>query len=397
MSKIKGLFFSEWQSIFKNPSMISVLLVVPILYFTLFGNLYSEKKVMEIPVVVVDSDHSEISRELIRAFDVDATFAISAIVPSEDEAMKVIDKGSAYVGLIIPAGLAEKAKSGKEAEVLTIIDGSNMMISNTAVRAANTLIKSISAGVTLKKLEAKGEWGEDGKNFFTGIDYRYRVLYNPTFSYLSFMVFGLGGTVLQQVLFLGVALAVAREKDLGTWHKTVRSYSFFQLVLGKLTPYFILSTFNLIVTFTMVLKWFQVPYYGNPAYLILAGTLFNIAVLSIGFAISYVTKDQLQATQLAMLIAVPSFMLSGFTWPLMSMPAVIAGIGKSLPLTYFLHAVREVLTKGHGLEAIRTDLAVLMLMAVIGLFLAYLAYLLQSRKFATKADAEETGVVVTQA
>lgn len=393
MNKIRQLFLSEWQAIFTNRSILSVILVMPILYFTLFGNLYSEKKVTEIPVVVVDSDHSEISRELIRAFDVDVTFAVSAIVPSEDEAMNIIDKGAANVALIIPTGLSEQAKSGKEAEVLTIIDGSNMMISNTAVRAANTLIKSVSAGVTLKKLEAKGEWGEDGKNFFTGIDYRYRVLYNPTFSYLSFMVFGLGGTVLQQVLFLGVSLSVAREKDAGTWLATVKEYSFFQLVLGKLTPYFILSTFNLVATFTLLLKWFDVPYYGNPAYLLIAGILFNIAVLSIGFAISYLTKDQLQATQLAMLIAVPSFMLSGFTWPLMSMPTVIAGIGKSLPLTYFLHAVREVLTKGHGIDAIRSDLAMLMLLSVIGLFLAYLAYLGQTRK-ASRVGVEETSVVV---
>jgi ABC-2 type transport system permease protein len=328
----------------------------------------------------VDSDQTELSRELIRAFDIDQSFAVSAIVGSETEATRLIDQGSALVGVIIPGGLEQRVKAGQDAEVLTIIDGSNMMISNTAVRAASTVVKSVSAGVTLKKLEAKGQWGEAGQNIFTGIDYRYRVLYNPTFSYLSFMIYGLGGTVLQQTLFLGVALAVAREKEEGSWQRTLATYSFGQLLVGKLGPYLLLSSFTLVATFAILLKGFEVPYYGDPLHLLWIGTMFNTAVLAIGFAISFFAKDQLQATQIAMLIAVPSFMLSGFTWPLASMPDGIAAIGKSLPLTYFLHAVREILTKGHDLSFVKVDFLVLLLMTLIGLFLAYLIYLRRTAK-----------------
>jgi ABC-2 type transport system permease protein len=380
VNNFSRLFWQEWRNIFTNKTIRSVLFFVPVLYFTLFGFLYSEKKVMEIPTVLVDADQTELSRELYRAFEVDQTFRVTAIVGSEAEAMRLIDEGKAQVGVFIPAHLEQDVKSGRDAEVLTVVDGSNMLISNTAVRAANTVIKSVSAGVTLKKLEARGDWGEEGKTLFTGIDYRYRVLYNPAFSYLSFMVFGLGGTVLQQVLFLGVALSVARQKEEGTWRETVSQHSFAVLAAGKLLPYLLVATFNLVLTFTLLLKGFAVPYYGNPVYLLLIGTLFNAAVLGIGFAISFFSKDQLQATQIAMLIAVPSFMLSGFTWPLMSMPAGVAAIGQSLPLTYFLHGVREIMTKGHGLSYVTQDMAVLALMGLLGLFAAYLVYLFQTRK-----------------
>ncbi len=391
MSNFSRLFWQEWRTIFTNKTIRLVLFVVPVLYFTLFGFLYSEKKVMDIPTVLVDADQTELSRELYRAFEVDQTFRITAVVGTEAEAMRLIDEGTAYVGVIIPAELETNVKAGRNAEVLTIVDGSNMMISNTAVRAANTVIKSVSAGVTLKKLEARGDWGEEGKSLFTGIDYRYRVLYNPAFSYLSFMVFGLGGTVLQQVLFLGVALSVARQKEEGTWGETMSHNSFAALAAGKLLPYLLVATFNLLLTFTLLLKVFGVPYYGNPVHLVLIGTAFNAAVLAIGFAISFFSRDQLQATQIAMLIAVPSFMLSGFTWPLMSMPAGIAAIGQSLPLTYFLHAVREILTKGHGLSYITHDFAVLGLMTLLGLFAAYIAYLFQQRKADTSVH-ESTAV-----
>lgn len=392
MNKTAQLFWQEWRSIFDNRTMISIMLLVPFLYFTLFGFLYVEKKITDVPTVAVDSDQTEISRELIRAFDIDQAFAVTKIVGSETEAMKLVDQGQAQVALLVPDGLTEKLKAGQQSEVLTVIDGSNMMISNTVVRAAGTIVKSVSAGVTLKKLEAKGAWGKAGESMFTGIDYRYRVLYNPTFSYLSFMVYGLGGTVLQQTLFLGVALAVTREKEQGTWNDTFTRFSFWQLLTGKIAPYLILSTFTLVLAYTLLLKGFQVPYYGNLLYFLLLGTAFHIAVIAIGFAISCYAKDQLQATQAAMMIAVPSFMLSGFTWPLSAMPAAVAAIGKSLPLTYFLHGTREVLTKGHGLSYLQHDFAVLLFMTLLGLFAAYLTYLRANGKNRVN-NAEQTGIV----
>ncbi|RNB58372.1 ABC transporter permease [Brevibacillus gelatini] len=380
MSNFSRLFFREWKNLFANKTIRNVLFIVPIIYLTLFGFLYSEKKVMNIPTVMVDADQTELSRELYRAFEADKTFKITSIVGTEDEAMRLVDKGEANIALLIPADLEKNVKSGRPAEVLTVIDGSNMMISNTAVRAASTVVKSVAAGATLKKMEAMGSWGEEGKNLFTGIDFRYRVLYNPTFSYMSFMVFGLTGTVLQQVLFLGIALSVAQQKEEGTWKETLASHSFFAITASKLLPYLLVGTFNVFLGFTLLLKGFEIPYYGSTLDLMLVATAFNLAVLAIGYAISFFSKDQLQATQIAMMIAVPSFMLSGFTWPLASMPTAVAAIGKSLPLTYFLDGVREILSKGHGLSYVAYDVGVLGFMTLLGLFLAYVTYLLQTRK-----------------
>jgi ABC-2 type transport system permease protein len=122
--------------------------------------------VTEMPTVIVDADQTELSRELIRAFDIEQTFAVTAIVGTEQEAVRMIEQEKAYIAVIIPPHLSEDVKAGRETEVLTIIDGSNMMISNSAVRAASTVVKSVSAGVTLKKLEAKGDWGEAGKSLY---------------------------------------------------------------------------------------------------------------------------------------------------------------------------------------------------------------------------------------
>lgn len=384
---VTQLFLREWKTIFQNKTIKLILFAVPIIYFVLFGFLYSEKKVQELPTVLVNADQSELSQELLRAFDQDQSFSVTSVVGSEAEAMDLIEHEEAVAAVIIPSDLAANLKKGSEAEVMVVIDGSNMMISNTVVRAANTVVKSVSAGVTLKKLEAKGQWGEEGEELFTGIDYRYRVLYNPTFSYMSFMVFGLGGTVLQQMLFLAIAISVAVEKEAGTWGETMRRYSFGKLLIGKMTPYLILAMFNLVLTFAILLKGFGIPYYGNPGLLILLGFVFNVVILLVGFAISFFATDQLQATQIAMLIALPSFMLSGYTWPLYSMPPLIRMIGEALPLTYLLHGVREILSKGHGLEFILRDITVLGFMGMVSLTASYVLYVVyRSRNRAESAS-----------
>lgn len=379
------LLLAEWCKICSNKTIRVIVLGIPLLYTILFGFLYSQKKVTEIPTAVVDADQTELSRELYRAFDASQTFRITHVVATEAEAMNLIDRGEVHMAVIVPAHLEQDVKAGREVEVLAVIDGSNIMISNTAVREAGTVVKAVSAGVTLKKLEGQGSWGEEGINLFTGIDYRYRVLYNPTFSYLTFMGFGLAGAVLQQVLFLGVALSVTQQKEAGTWADTLREHGFWTIALSKLLPYLLVATFNLILTFVLLLKGFAIPYYGSTAHLLIVGTAFHLAVLAIGFAISFCFKDQLQATQICMLIAMPSFMLSGYTWPLLSMPAAVAAIGKSLPLTYFLNGVREILNKGHDLSYLTRDLAVLAFMTIVGLFAAYVLYLFQLRK-ATRAE-----------
>ncbi|OAJ73413.1 multidrug ABC transporter permease [Brevibacillus sp. SKDU10] len=379
MNSFLQLIADEWRSIYTNKTIRNIVFLVPCVYMLMFGYLYQEKRVMEIPTVVADLDQTELTRELIRAIDNDQTFSVTNVVTTEEELQHLMTYEEAQVGFIIPKGLTVNAKLGKPTEILNLIDGSNMMISNTSVRAASSLVKTISGGVTLKKLEAKGEWGSAATNFATGIDYRYRILHNPAFNYLAFMIFGLAGTVLQQVAFLSVSLSVTRQKEEGTWMDTLNGNGFVKIALSKITTHMILAMFNFLLTYVLIFKFFAVTYYGSLSLLFLSGFIFNLAVVSIGFAISFFSSNMLQATQTAMLIAVPSFMLSGWTWPITSMPTAIAIIAKSLPLTYFLHSVREIISKGHGWEFVSTDNLILLFMIVVALFVAFVTYMYQKK------------------
>ncbi|MBO9540484.1 ABC transporter permease [bacterium] len=361
------VFGREWRTIFKDKTIRNVMLIVPVLYCAMFGWLYSAQRVTDLPLVVVDQDRSALSRELVRALDQDQTFRVTAHLRSEAEALAEIDAARAAVAVVIPPSLEQDVKRGREAAVLTLVDGANMMVSNTAVRAANTDIKTISAGITLKKLAARGQWGSVGERTFTGIDYRYRVLFNPTFSYADFMVLGLVGAALQQVLLLGVALGATREKEAGTWHQTLETTPFWALWLGKTLPYWLVTMTMTVLCLSVAVFGFGLPVHGPLWPVLLVSGVFCLAVAALGLLISFAFSTQLMATQVAMLIAVPSFMLSGFTWPQMAMPQPLAVVSQLLPLTYYLHAIREVVSKGHGLESLATDFVALLAMTLVSL------------------------------
>ncbi|WP_232699239.1 ABC transporter permease [Brevibacillus daliensis] len=387
MNNVWQLMIEEWRSVWTNKTIRRIVFLVPVVYMTLFGFLYSESRVMEIPTVIADLDQTELSREMIRSIDHDQTFAVTKVVQTEEEAQLLLDQGEVLTSFIIPQGLTVNAKAGKPTEVLNIIDGSNLLISNTSVRAASSLVKTISGGVTIKKLEAKGEWGDAGQNFATGIDYRYRILHNPTFNYLSFMLLGLAGTVMQQVAFLSVSLSVTRQKETGSWNTSLTANRFFALAISKISIHMLLAMFNFAICFVMMLKVFDIPYYGNLGLFVLVGIVFHLAVISIGFAMSILAGSMLQATQWAMIVAVPSFMLSGWTWPIISMPDWVAALANCLPLTYFLHATREILSKGHGWEYVTHDVKIMLLMTLISLFAGYVAYFWQKNRAVVKKSS----------
>ncbi|KIL40974.1 multidrug ABC transporter permease [Gordoniibacillus kamchatkensis] len=367
----------EWLHIVKDKRLFMILFAVPLLYTALFGSIYVHHKVTELATVVVDEDRSPLSRQIVQAFDEHESFRIVREAYSEDEAQAAIANGSAKVALIVPAHFEARVKAGQTLPLVTLIDGSNMMISNTATKAAGEVITTFSMGLSGTRLKLQqGLQDAQVMNTLAPIPYRYRILYNPAFNYSEFMMFGLTGAVFQQVLFLGIALTISREKEAGTW----ASYAVWRrepwlLAYAKTVPYFLINLFNTIVSYVLCAYVFHIPLNGPLWAGIVLIAAFTFAVCGYGYLISMFSGNQLGATQTAMLIAVPSFLLSGYTWPMESMPAALRVLSHGLPLTYFLEGARAVFVKGNGLELIWRDCVALGLMGTA----AYLAALLLTR------------------
>lgn len=372
--QIGKLITEEWKHILKDRRLFLILFFVPILYTVLFGSIYLHHKVTEMATVVIDEDQSPLSRQIIQAFEQSETFQIKKEYHSEDDVKRALSSGEAKVGLVIPSNFEAKLKHGETLPLLTLIDGSNMMISNSATKGANEVITTFSMGYSQKKLQLKqGLQNEEVMNTLSPIPYRYRIMYNSAFNYSDFMLYGLVGAILQQVLFLGIALTITREKDAGTWQRfEAWRRNPWRIAYAKTAPYFLINFFNTSVTFVIALYAFGAPMSGSLLVGLAIVVSFTFAVSGIGYLISLFSSNQLGATQTAMLIAVPSFMLSGFTWPFEAMPKVLQVLGHMLPLTYFLDGVRNVFVKGNDFSVIWHDCVSLILTGALTYFIAML-------------------------
>ncbi|MGO4270141.1 ABC transporter permease [Paenibacillus sp. TAF58] len=372
--QIGKLITEEWKHILKDRRLFLILFFVPILYTVLFGSIYLHHKVTEMATVVIDEDQSPLSRQIIQAFEQSETFQIKKEYHSEEEVKRALSTGEAKVGLIIPSNFEAKLKHGETLPLLTLIDGSNMMISNSATKGANEVITTFSMGYSQKKLQLKqGLQNEEVMNTLSPIPFRYRIMYNSAFNYSDFMLYGLVGAILQQVLFLGIALTITREKDAGTWQRfEAWRRNPWRIAYAKTAPYFLINFFNTSVTFVIALYAFGAPMSGSLLVGLAVVVSFTFAVSGIGYLISLFSSNQLGATQTAMLIAVPSFMLSGFTWPFEAMPKVLQVVGHMLPLTYFLDGVRNVFVKGNDFSVIWHDCVSLILTGALTYFMAML-------------------------
>ncbi|MED0678688.1 ABC transporter permease [Aneurinibacillus thermoaerophilus] len=370
--KVGDIIREEWLNILRDRRLFAILFLVPLLYTALFGYLYSTQRLVDIPTVVFDGDNSQLSRQIVQAFEQTEAFHIIKHTLSENEVQQTIESGQARVGIIIPNDFSTRLKHGENVPVLTLVDGSNMLFSNSATRAANQVVTTFSYGVSSVKLKQQGLQDEQIAATFAQIPFRSRVLYNPLFNYNEFLVYGLIGAILQQVLLLGVALTVTRDKEKGIWNRfAVWRGLPWRIAYAKTAPYFLIGLVNNVSAFALALYVFHLPFRGLflPAFALAISFVF--ALLGIGYLASLFSGNQVGSTQITMLIAVPSFLLSGFTWPFEAMPHSLNVLGHLLPLTYFLDGVREIFIKGHGFEAIWRDCVTLGLMGAVTYFIAF--------------------------
>ncbi|MQL51543.1 ABC transporter permease subunit [Desulfofundulus thermobenzoicus] len=356
----------EWRYIFGNHRLLAILIGIPFLYLSLFGTLYSRHVVNHIPLGVLDLEDSALSRSVINAFSDSDRFDYVLSLDSQKAMEAAMERGQIMAAVVIPGDFSTKIKRGQSSEVMVVVNGSNMIISNAVTNAANEIIQTLTAGTIMRKLEGSGLPARAAIKFVQPISLRLRVWYNPTFNYTNFLLLGLIATISQQVALLYMAVAMAREKENGTLTELqVACNSALAVVAGKIAPYYVINFVTLNLMFLVAYWIFQIPFRGHYLYLLLLLAFFLACILSLGIFLSVICKSELEATQIAMLVAVPSFLFSGYTWPLSAMPPVALFIARLLPLTYFCDNVRKIFLMEVGFPVILPDLVVLAAIAAI--------------------------------
>lgn len=340
MQNFFSLLKREFQLFWKNKVLRILFIGAPILYGVLLGYVYGKGKVTDLPIIVVDQDRSELSSKAIQMFEDNEVLSIASILYDQNNLSKIAIQKEATCVVIIPKDFEKMTLTKKYPEITTIVNTSNVLTANYASTAIQICLGTLKAGVQIETLRKQGVPENLLTSQYEPFKTTFIKKYNRSTNYMYFLWPGVLATVLQQVLLLGLALSFASEFENGTFKDLVkRCPSIFKMLAVKIIPYLIMS-FGVWLIYWLFTLWFRLPFYENLLPLTFIAGIFVLSVSFIGILVSVVVPNQLKATEILMVIATPSFILSGFTWPLSQMPQAVQAIANVIPLTHFLKAFR---------------------------------------------------------
>ena len=372
MQRLRFLVWKEFLELHQNPRLFGLVIIAPIIQLTMLGYA-ATTDVRNVPVVVADGDRSAASRELVARFDGSPNFTVIDVVTTVSEIEPFLERGRASLALSIPAGYGEAIRSRRPVKVQVVADGTDSNSTTVALGYATSLIGGYAQELVESGLERTA-----GSRADPAIDARIRVWFNPQLESRHFMIPGVLALVLLVVTANLAAMAIVREKELGTLEQlNVTPIRRWELIVGKLLPYGLIALVDVLLVVAVAVLWFQVPLRGSFALLFAMSLVYVLCTLALGLFISTISETQQQAMMTStFFFLTPMIYLSCFIFPIENMPAVIQPFTYLIPLRYFLVIVRGIFLKGIGLELLWPQAAAMAAWGGIVLSLA----VLRSRK-----------------
>lgn len=358
LKKVASVAWKELLQSARDPLSLGMLLGVPCMMLLLYGYAVNFD-VRHVALAVQDNDKSAASRELIASFVNSTYFDLVADLPAGADLEGITERRQARAILVIPQGTGRDLAAGETVALQLILDGVDSNTATTVLGYASALVSAANAG---------------GQIQITPIDFEPRVWYNPELKSTRFLVPGLIGFILMLTAVLSTAISVVREKERGTMEQLrVTSLKPGELIVGKTLPYLGISLLATVLILAAARFLFGIAVAGPYLHLFAATLVYLIGALGLGLLVSSVADTQAVAFQAGALVSMlPALFLSGFIFPIRSMPEVLQILTYAVPARYFNVVLRGVILKGAGLESYPRDMAFLVVYAVAVLGLAYL-------------------------
>ncbi len=334
----------EFYQIRRDKRMMAVSIAAPVMQVLLLGYA-ATTDIKDTNLVVCDMDRTSESRELIQNFTNSHYFVQKYSVDVPNEVDEYIDHAKASVALVIPVGFGEKILGKKTAPLQMIFDGADANSANILLGYATQIVNSYSQSILINAASVL-QGARIGR-----ILPEPRVWFNPDLKSKNYMVPGVVALVLMIITMTLTSLGIVKEKEIGTLEQLlVTPIKPYQLIVGKLIPFVIIGVFDMLIVLAVARFWFEVPLLGSLPLLFALSGLFILTTLGLGLFISTIAKSQQQAMLIAQFFFFMPFMfLSGFSFPIENMPAMVQWLTYLIPLRYFLEIVRGVFLKGSSL------------------------------------------------
>lgn len=343
LRRIKLLIWKEFLQLRRDRLLLPLIFVGPILQLIMFGYVVGSD-VRNIQTAIVDQDHSATSRELESSLANTGYFSVIEHPADERDVRVLMDENRVQVAVLIPPGLEAGLARGEQVPLEIVVDG----VDSKTASVASGYAAQVIADFNRRRIEATGLVPDAA-----GIDARVRVLFNPTLRSVNAMIPGLVATILLLSMGALMSQAIVRERERGTLEQMfVTPITRGEYLLGKITPYVVLAMIQVSLVMVVGIFWFRVPFHGSLIVIGLGLLLFMFTVIGQSMFISMVSRTRQQAQQATMFILIPTMVLSGFIFPIESMPPEIVPVTYLIPLRYALVILRTNFMKGAGFTAL---------------------------------------------
>ena len=365
LTRVKALTRKEFIQVARDYRSLALAIAIPVLLLVLFGFALS-LDVDNVPLAVWDRDKTEISMDFVRKFQGSRYFRIIGYFDNYQQLEQMINRNRALMAMVIDTNFSELIQSSKPAAVQLLVDGSDSNTATIALGYASAVVSGYNANFVLQT------FSKSGMPEPAMMDVRPRVWFNQDLRSRNYIIPGLIAVIIMIIAALLTSLTVARERERGTMEQLISTpVKASEIILGKFIPYFIIGLIDQIIAVTMAEFVYHVPFRGNLALLFFCSSLFLTGALALGMLISITARNQLMASQLAMLVTfLPGFLLSGFAWAISNMPPAIQAITHAVPARYFITILRGIYLKGVGVKVLWPDIVLLVIFTIIMVALA---------------------------
>ncbi len=336
----------ETKQIIRDTRSVYLALGIPVMLMVLFGYALS-LDVDRIPTAVWDQDNSPESREILDRITSSGYFKVELRAERYDDIVEAIDKRTANLGLIIPLDFADDLYSDSGSKIQALFDGSDSTRSGIAMGYLRAIAAIYLSDLRLDELNRLAV-----TKVSLPLAPRTRLIYNPELESRINIIPGLIAIIMMVIAALLTSLTIVREWETGTMEQIISTpVSSRELVVGKLIPYFGLGFIDLLMSYFMARYLFDTPFRGSLVLMFISSSIFLVGALSMGILISAIAQSQVFATQFALLgTFLPSFIISGFVFPIENMPKIIQLSTYIVPARYYITILRGIFLKGVGLE-----------------------------------------------
>jgi ABC-2 type transport system permease protein len=371
------IILKEYRQAFREPRMRFMLFLPPIIQLLIFGFAVN-LDVNHSSIAWMDGDRSYHSRELLAAYQSSGRFEVVALPASDREAQALLDSNKVDLVIHILPGFERDIQRGRTAAVQILVNGSNSNIASIASGYASSIVGRFAAEVAREQARnrlAAGMAPAAVHMPVPQVKLEGRVWFNPELKSRNYFVPGIVVNILMQVTLMLTAMAIVREKEIGTMEQLmVTPILPSELMLGKTLPFAVVGMVNMVTAVVAAMLLFNVPFHGSVLLLFISSMLFLMTSLGAGLFVSTISHSQQQAMMTTFLIFQPFFLLSGFTFPLRNMPTSIQYLSLLNPVRYFIDIVRGLFLKGSGFSVLWPQMAALAIFGTVILTLSAMRF-----------------------